>query len=277
MTLRILTILLTSFLASSTWAYVPPYAMILARTADLHGKGAYVIEQDVIYKTNTEQQSLHETWTVLDENHLKVNFEGIGPLKSAIKGSFIYDSSQKFANEPGQPLKTRRPGEDFIEQFLHFRSSKNIRPHFVQLHMAPPESLRDGAQLKSEGPLDYAPESYVQLARLKGEIVWAICRSPEIEMHPAAFIEQDEFLIKRLRLLSHNTVDFEDYVKYEGGFFYPKQILYKWKDRTVTVQTKSVRHLGNTIKAKELFNTRAVPATQFIGGDILKDFYLRFR
>lgn len=255
-------------------AYVPPYAMILSRTAENHGRGVFVIEQDVTYRSSTDTQVVHETWTVLDEYHMRLSFHGVGALKDVVHGSYVYENHARIANEDG--LKNHHVGEDWVEPFFHFRFSKNIRPRIVQLKMAPADSVKDRPPLKSDGPPDYDPEPYVQLARQNGMVSWAIAKPEEGPEGPGLWIEQDQFVVTKLKLPTKSVVEAADYAKYDGGIYLPRLRTYTWNDKMVTVQVRSVRSLGPA-KSKDLFSAKNLPESQFAASDILKDFYLRFR
>ena len=117
-------------------AYIPEYATITSRAADQHGRGAFQIEQDVTYQRDSESYTVKETWTVLNENNMRVTLEGRGPLRGLVQGTMVFDGNQKTFND-GKSLRNQRLGEDWLEPFLHFRSSKYLRARLVNLKVAP--------------------------------------------------------------------------------------------------------------------------------------------
>jgi hypothetical protein len=264
------------FLSFSAWAYIPPYSMIMTRTAENHGRGTYVIEQDVVYKvSDSDKQVVHETWTVTDEAHMRLNFEGVGALKDAVKGTIVYENHTRILNENGGN-KTQRLGDDWLEPFFHYRYSKNMRGRLVQLKIAPPESLREEAPLKADGPPDYTPPSFVRLSRLNGMVTWSVEKTPNSPDQPGIWIQQDQFVVNRVRVANKDSVDADDYVKYDGGFYAPRIRTYHWNDRNVVVQLKNVKSLG-TKAGKATSSTTGLVPFQFSGSDVIRDFYLRFR
>jgi len=266
--------ILILIVSNSAWAYIPPYSMIVSRTAENHGRGTYVIDQDVIYKSENENQIVHETWTVSDENHMRLTFQGLGSLKDVIKGTIVYENQTRVVKE-GSGNKSQRLGEDWVEPFFYFRASKTMRNRLVQLKIAPPDSLREDVPLKSEGDPMYTPPPFIRLAKLNGMVTWAIEKTAGVQDQPAIWIEQDQFVVSRLRTPSKDSVDAADYGKYENGFYAPRLRTYHWNDRSVTVQIKNIKSLGAS--AKGVVSTVGLTPFQFSGSDAIRDFYLRFR
>lgn len=272
--IRIFLFATLALLSISASAYIPPYSMILSRVAENHGRGNYVIEQDVIYKSDVDTQTVREIWTVIDENRMKVSFQGLGNLKDVVKGVFIYDGSNRTASE-GAGVKTRKVGEDWSEPFFHFRYSKPMRNKLVNMKFAPNESLRESAPMKSDGPPNYTPESFLKLARQNGMVAWSLSRNDGAES-PELWIGQDQFVITRVRMPSRSQIDAEEFAKHDGGLYFPRTRTYKWNSKQVTVQVRSIKSLGSA-KIKNFTSTANLTPFQFSGGDVLKEFYLRFR
>jgi hypothetical protein len=262
-------------LCLSAQAYSPPYTMILSRTAENHGRGTFVIEDEVAYRDGTNLQLVRETWTVLDENRMKVSFEGEGALKDQIKGSFIYENRNRLSNETGA-TKPRRLTENWLEPLFYFKSSKTMRSRLVQLKFAPPESLKDRPVIKPSGGADFEPESYVKLTREKGMVAWAISKDFDSHSSPELWVEQDQFVVTKIRQDASASIDADDYAKFDGGLYFPRSRTYHWNDKTVTIQLLSIKSLG-TSKGKDPLAASSLSPFRFSGSDPLKEFYLRFR
>lgn len=262
-------------ISSAAFAYIPPYSMIMSRTAENHGRGTYVLDQDVTYKTENDSQTVHEVWTIVDENHMRLAFQGVGPLKDVVKGAILYENHTRIVNE-GSGNKTQKLGEDWVEPLFFFRYSKNMRARLVQMKISPPESLREEAPLKADTDTpNYIPPSFVRLAKLNGMVTWEIQRNGSNADQPALWIEQDQFVVSKVRTPMKDTVEANDYVKYDNGFYAPKQRVYRWNDRSVSVQLKTVKSLGSA--SKGVMTTTGLTPFQFSGSDAIRDFYLRFR
>jgi hypothetical protein len=268
--MRSLLLILSTLFSVTALAYAPPYTLILSRVAENHGHGAFVIDQDVTFHSDTDL-TIHETWTIFDENHMKLVFQGVGPLKDSVKGTFVYDGSNRVSNDAGAGAKSHHVGEDWAESLFAFRFSKAMRNHLVAMKIAPPESVKEPAPLKSDGPPDYAPEWFVKLVRDNGKVSWAITKAAGDDP-PELCIEQDQFVVSRIRFPSKSVIDADDYGKFDNGLYFPRKRTYKFGGKTVVVNVHSVKALGN-IKMKD---TAVVPF-QIAAGDVFKEFYLRFR
>jgi hypothetical protein len=113
------------------------------------------------------------------------------------------------------------------------------------------------------------------LARLNGIITWAIEKSTGSVDQPAIWIEQDQFVVSKVRTPIKDSVEAADYAKYENGFYAPRTRVYRWNERFVTAQVKAVRSLGSNTKG--VMATAGLTPFQFSGSDAIREFYLRFR
>jgi hypothetical protein len=276
-----LTFLFALLLSCATsFAYIPEYSLIASHAADQHGKGTYLIEQEVTYRKDTEAYTVKETWLVNGENNMRVTLEGRGPLKGLVQGTMIIDGSQKYFFEPtANGLRQQKLGEEWLEPLFHFRSSKYLRSRLVSLKVAPPESLHDRNPLSSEGDPEYQAPSYLRLSRVGGTIAWAIGMPATTAPRPALWLEQDQFVLRKYRGNSQIVVHANDYQKYEDGLWYPKQRIYNFGPYIVEVQTLQVKSLG---KGKDdRFRTNSLSAARDVvklpDAPGLKEFYSRFR
>src|SRR4051812_38777653 len=62
-------------------AYIPEFGLIVSHAAEQHGKGLYLVDQEVTYRRDAEAYTVKETWIVSDEGNLRVTLEGRGALK----------------------------------------------------------------------------------------------------------------------------------------------------------------------------------------------------
>ena len=83
-----------------SYAYIPEYALLANHAADQHGKGSFLIEQEVTYRKDAETFTVKETWLVSNENRMRLTLEGRGPLKGLVQGTILYAGSHKFFFDP---------------------------------------------------------------------------------------------------------------------------------------------------------------------------------
>lgn len=270
--------------ASTSFAFVPEYSTIASRAADQHGKGAYLIEQEVTLKREGEPLTVKETWVVNGESQLRLTFEGKGALKGLVQGSIVYDSSQKYFIDPNtQRLMSQRFSEDWLEPLFHFRSGKYLRNRLVSLKITPADALRDRPGLSPEGDVKYEPPPFLRLSRVGGTVAWAIGvpPSPANPNPPALWVEQDEFVVRKVRLPNQTQLKADDYSKFEEGLLFPRQRSYAFNKAHVEVKTVSVKSLGRLKPDDSRFKNNSLIATKdaikLPEAEALKEFYSRFR
>ncbi len=273
-------LILSGFTFSSvSFAYIPEYSLITSRAADQHGKGGYQIEQEVTFRRDAESYTVKETWTVLNENNMRVTIEGRGPLRGLVQGTIIFEGAQK-SFISGTALKNQRLGEDWLEPLLHFRSSKYLRSRLVNLKVAPSESLRDRGPIETDGAAKYEPVSFVRLSRSGGAVNYAIGISPTVGIGPTIWIEQDQFVVRKFRGASQAVMKADNYAKFDDKMWYPRALTYNFGTFNVSVNVTSVKSLGKLTAADNRFKTGSLGpanALKLPDSDALREFYSRFR
>jgi hypothetical protein len=272
-------LLLAFFFSCMSFAYIPEYSSIASRTADQHGRGSFLIVQDVIFHKDGEAFTVRETWMVNNESSLRVTLEGRGPLKGLVQGTLVYDGSQKYFTDGS--TRSQRLGEDWLEPLFYFRSSKYFRNRLVSLKVTPQESLRDRAPLASDGDIKYEPPGFIRLSRVGGAVAWEIGMPPSTGVHPEIWIEQDQFVVRKFRGPDQVVIKADDYNKYDDGFYFPRQRSYTFGNYTVGVETIQVKSLGKLKPSDPRFRAGSLTAARdglkLPDADGLREFYSRFR
>lgn len=269
---------------ASAWAYIPEYSMIASRTADNHGKGTYLIEQDVTIKKEAEAFTVRETWLVNGENSMRVSLEGRGPLKGLVSGTILFEGNSK-AYYDGSSVRTQKLGEEWLEPLFHFRNSKYFRSRLVSLKVAPQESLKDRNPLPSDvdpKEVKYEAPNFLRLSRVGGTVTWAIGLNPAGGGEsPTLWLEQDQFHVRKYKSLNQTVLRADDYAKYEDTFFFPRSRTYQFSGFTVTVTTVKVQTAPKPVGKDTRFQNATLAANKetlkLPDVDGLRDFFLRFR
>jgi len=269
--------------ACMSFAYIPEYSLIASRTADQHGKGSYLIEQDVNFRKEGETFTVHETWLINSENSMRVTFEGRGPLKGLVQGTYVYEGDRKYFIDParGNGALVQRLTDDWLEPFFVFRNSKWFRNRLVALKVAPADSLHDRAALSSDGDPQYTAPSFVHLSRVGGDVAWAIGLPPSTGTHPTMWVEQDQFVVSKYHGADNVVMKASEYNKYDDGFWYPRMRTFTFGNYTIDVQTVQVRTLGKLRADDARFRSSGLNAqrdgVRLPDPEALKEFYARFR
>jgi hypothetical protein len=279
--MNLLCLLLTPALS---FAYIPEYSLLATHAADQHGRGAYLIEQDVTFRKDSDALTVKETWLVLDEHHMRVTLEGRGPLKGIVQGTLVFDGSHKyFIDSSG--ARNQRLGEDWLEPLFHFRNPKYFRSRLVSLKVTPNESLTDRPPLSisddkrsGDDKPNYQAPNFIHLARVGGDVSWAIGVPAG---RATLWLEQDQFVLRKYRSGDQLAVRADDYMKFDQGFWYPRKVSYTFGPYAVDINTLQVRSLGKLRPDDVRFKSSGLnvsrDALRLPEAEALKEFYSRFR
>lgn len=245
-----LTLLLSTVFSVVAWAYIPPYWMIMSRTAESHGKGMYMIDQDVIFPGEAEPYIVNEKWYVLSEGNLRVEVTGRRELQGKINLVYIYDENRRhFIDEAGQRKALRTPGE-FFEPLFHFRFSKSIKPYLVAQKIAPAESLKSEPHKYNPKETGAPPEeNFLRLGRIDGTVAYVIGLPtlPNNEnQNPGLWIEQDQFTVRQVRYPSQLKVTAKRYETFSQGFKFPREREVQFNNATIRIVTNSVNGIASS-------------------------------
>ncbi len=269
MSQSIFSILIFSLILSAnvSWAHIPEAQMIMSRTAENHGRGVYEIEQDVVFQVEPEPITVRETWLVDGENSLRLKAEGRGPLAGRFYYSALYKGKQRFISQGAQTKAGRMPS-DWFEHFFNFRYSKNLRQWLTEWKMID----------------NKASESSLRLARVGGSIAYAFgdaAQSGQSTLPAGLWVEQDQFVVRKLRLPSQVTIRADDYVRYPLALYLGRNKTISWDKYSVQVRVNQVQSFGRSkdkAQLLELARFRTEKASQELPEiEVLKEFYTRFR
>jgi hypothetical protein len=278
----LLSFVFASILTGSAFAYIPPARMILQRTAENSGSGVYTIEQEVQFTNGQDALFLKETWQVENDRVLKVTVSGTKDLKDQIKMQFLYNGGQRWTLNNGRT--SQRISEDFFEKYFHFRTADYFGNALIQAHILPPGALAKKPLPKNVENMKYEPESFVRLSRT-GTVVNYAFGTPSPEegaLNPGIWIEQDQFLVRKLRLPSQVEVTADNYNPYARGLNFPKTRVVRWGQNSVTMRligiTAHKGPAGNTFQAGALdTNLKLDGLAGQPAKDVVLEFYSRFR
>lgn len=282
--LLLLGLLFMGLLSSPAIAYIPDYHMIMSRLAENNGRGTYEIEQEILFPADPEPLRVKETWIIGGEYDMSVTLSGVGPLKGLIQGRIVYDKGSKYFVADKKLMKAKL-SSDWWQPFFHFRYSKNIKPLLVSLNIAPPESLQDRKITKVDQKTTYTPQDFLRLSRTGGVINYTIGTpsSPESSSAaPGLWIQQDMFLIRKLRLPSQVLVSADDYSRYSRHQWLPKKTTVEWDQNHAQILLSRVDALNSKDKRTQLLNPKSLsennnPELQLPDQATIKEFYQRFR
>lgn len=245
--------------SSMAFGFVPPIAFILEKSAKTTGKEIIAIEQEVHFEAAGEEATIKETWLVEGDKNLKLTAFGHGAFKQNINFTAIYNGKFRtiFA---GKSRQTTGLTSDFFQKYLFIRSAASFNNYLNDLSISPE----------------------VRLSRVDGRVGYAIGKPTESKYKPQVWIDQDEFMVRKIRLPSETEVLLSDYVEFKPGFFIARTQVITWGGITATVKVMKV-----TPKPKETLNafypqyldipSEITFAQQTPMTEVINSFFKRFR
>lgn len=275
------------FLITPAHAYIPPYWMIMSRTADNHGKNTYLVNQDVQFSHGDESFVVNERWTITNENSMRLEVTGKQQLKDQIKLTYIYQNGKRYFLDETGAKKSEKISADFFEPYFHFRASKNIKPMLVAQGIAPAVSLKsDQHRYSAKNPTPQA-EPYVRLSRSGGVINYAVGNPTPVSSEaasPGIWIEQDQFVIRKLRLQSSLEIVAQKYVNFSNGLWLPQSRQVSWAGQSIQIILNGANSLANSSQLKSslepssLSDAKSPVGPMILPNDqIIREFYSRMR
>lgn len=267
------TILVSLLLFTSiSSAYMLPTKIILHKTAENAGSGVYQIDQEVQFTNGSETLNLKETWLIENDRTMRVTVSGTKDLQSQIQMQFVYNGGQKYSQVGGK--QSQKISADFLEKFLNFRSSDIFANSLVNLKIIP-------ANYSAKKDT----ENFVRLSRAGGVVNYAFGEPTPAQQedgNPGIWIEQDQFVIRKLRLPTQAEMTADNYTQFAKGLNYPRQRSIRWGENTVNIRLISASaKAGSTAN---LFQPSSLETNSKLDGlnnlpikETVLEFYSRFR
>ncbi|WII72708.1 hypothetical protein QJS83_02340 [Bdellovibrio sp. 22V] len=275
---------LALFLSSISSAYILPTRTILQKTVENSGSGIYAIEQEVQFSNGEETLSVKETWLIDSDRTMRLTVTGGKDLANTFKLQYLYNGNQRFSLVNNE-RKGEKVSEDFLEKFLNFRSTDIFANNLVHYKMMPVGALQKKPTPKTGADFKHEPESWVRYSRTGGVVNYALGVATPTELegnYPGIWIEQDQFVVRKLRLPSQVEMSANNYNQFARGLSYPRQRTIRWGNNTVTIRLISASARPQTAVA--LFQPSSLDSNLKWDGiqslpakDVVTEFYSRFR
>ncbi len=270
------------FAATTAHAYIPTSQTILSRLARNDGKGVYSIEQEVVFRTETEPLVVHEHWLVENGESMRLTVTPVKGSQDTWKFETVYMDGKKYFRNADGRLMSQVYGHEFIEAFWHFRSARSLLDALLKHHLVPAHFGREHKIGKLEN-YHYTPDPDINLVRSNGVVSWFLGEPTPAsaeKANPGIWIEQDAFLLRRLRLPSQAEVTADRFVPTSGGLKFPHERTVTWDTNSVSIRTISVKGAHESsakqldpnkigLGEKSVLRLPEVPQ--------MKEFYSRFR
>lgn len=275
------------FFTSAAQAYIPPYWMIMSRTADNHGLGLFQVDQDVIFNHGDEPFVVNERWIIQSENAMRVEVTGKKQLQDRLRLTYVYQNGRRYYVDENGVRRSEPVTDNFLEAYFHFRYSKFIKPILVRQDIAPAVSLKSEPHHYSQKRPRPEPEPYVRLSRTGGVVNYAIgtpTPPSASDPYPGLWIEQDQFYIRKIRLRSLVEVSANNYASYGKGLWFPKERQITWSGQSAKVTLNRAVSIAPTTTVKAALESSSLnfgkdPKLSRVLPDdkVIQTFYTQFR
>jgi hypothetical protein len=252
---------LTSTVSSVSQASVPSDKTIFSRLARHSGKGAYVIEQEVQFRSLSEPVILRERWVVNGGEVLRVSANSPKSATEQYRFEAVYRDGKRTLSDGKGGTRAATLSQEFIEPYSHYRTGRSFVEALVFSRILPTSALKE----KTKPP---------RLGRSNGVITWIFGEPTPVDagkLNPSAWVEQDAFVMRRLRFPSQAEVSFDNPSSYANGLRLARDRTVTWENNTVTIRVLSVK------PTSEPSSTSSLAAAKLPDAGPVKEFYSRFR
>ena len=248
-------------------AYIPHYSTLLSKLANLQGRGNYIFEQEVVFKTSSNDVTLIEKWYVTKNRRFRVDVS----LKKGNQDVFriLYIKKYKIFQNEKQKVVRKPIGSYHIEMPFHLRNAERLASLFFNWRVAP---LKEKKRKEGQG---FDP--FVKLSRRQGVVQYEVGTKK-----PRLWLEQDEFVIREWLWSSGARLIARDYASHPGNLFFPSRRIFRWASYEVIIDVKKVERVKEL--SKKLFQESVLNKKAFHLKDVsdsdqdqIRDFYRNFR
>lgn len=265
-------------------AYIIPTRMILQRTSENAGSGIYAIEQEVQFANGEDTIHLKETWLIDSDRTMRLTVTGTKELQNTFKLQFVYAGGQRWSIVNNN-RHSDKMSEDFLEKFLNFRNPEVMAQSLAHYKMIPANAYNRKPSAKTGAEFKYEPESWVRYSRTGGVPNYALGIATPVDQaagNPGIWVEQDQFVIRKLRLPNQVEMTADNYNQFAKGLYYPRQRTIRWGNNTVNIRLISAS--ARPASANNLFQPSSLDSNLKLDGleglaakEAIIEFYSRYR
>lgn len=263
------------------FAYIPHSHFILEKTAESHGKGSYVVQQEVVFQNSKERLVIQETWTV--EDGVKMHLEAKGP---GIHFSAKYDYKYRYFMNDKNNMVKQQLGSEFFENIFYLQEARDLARRIYNANILGKEILSPQRRFYNLSQIEYKGQDFIRLSRQDGKIAYAFGEVSESNTPPlpaGLWIHQDDFQVIKIRFPSQVSVVASEYDVYSNKLQLPKERMIEWgqnKTPIRLIRVSSVRLKGDSKLKTSLNKVSGLSQITFGQSSLtsaVEEFYKRFR
>lgn len=269
-------------IACSGHAYVPNSQFIFNRLTAQHGKGTYVIEDEVSIHEGSETAVIRENWIVVDGGEMRVMAQGDG-----IRAFRILKKGRLFWVDDTGSERSSDLSPDAYMKALIMRTPVEEKRVFFTWGILPPDVFKEKKLPKEAKDIEVATEPFARLARVGGTIAVAYGKPSPVSgpPGPGVWIEQDQFVIRKMRTPDGAEIFLNDYGTFSRGLVFPKSQSVTFDNHTAQIRVLKITASELSADYKRQFDLAWLrgrsdvrstwPPTAL--GPVIQEFYRRFR
>jgi hypothetical protein len=253
--------------------------MILDKLIENNTTGPILYEQEVAISGFGSTATLKETWYVENENVMAVLVQGERELKDKVQ--FVIQYSGKRRTSSASFIKaSENISSDFFEPIFFMKSQQKMMPYIINTGVVGPEIQSSSNFQKQKELFVHTPEPFVRLGRMAGVVAYVISGSTGIDAkQPGLWIEQDQFLLRRIRNAKKTEMSIEKWGNYTRGWKLPKERSFVWEDKTAAVKMLEARVPQTNMKSL-IAKVQEIRSTDYESSKekpLVEEFYLKLR
>ncbi len=264
-------------------AFIPSSKTIVGRLTHNNGKGAYTIDQDVMFRTSTDPVILHEHWVVENGENMRVTVSSPKASTEAYHFDAIYRGGNRLASDFHGGFHNAPVSGEFIETFFHQRSTHGFLEALVHSGVLPPSIMRERPHTGKDEELKLLPEPLVRLGRYGGVVDYVLGEATPVNASaasPGVWIDQDAFFLRRLRFASDAEVVASNPMQ-ANSLKLPRERTVSWDGNSVLIRVISVKSIPSS-KTGAFLNSNSLTSADAKAARLpeqaqVKEFYTRFR
>ena len=269
---------------TSAWAWIPPARFILSREVQNAVDGAFQLDQEVTLRGADRDLRFIESWIVQNESSFRLNVTGVAETQN-VKFSVIYIGGERFISA-NLNEKTQMP-QALNEKYFFARKLDTLAHYLLEEKILPPGGVAKKVMPKKVEDITWPTEFFVKLARIGGGTAWAIGSQAPVgsqNQAPLIWIEQDQFLIRKMRFLGGGELRAERYENYSKRFLLPSSRTLNWGKNEAKIQILKVSLKPAAAQAPQLLKPVSLPVNRPrialsnpLEAQLVEEFYQRYR
>lgn len=256
--IKILTLFVVILSCTPGFSYIPSAKTVLDRVVKRHGSGAYQVEQDVTFSSNlinSENTILRERWIIKDSTTMYLIVMGTREMKGKIFFERLYKNGRVYYYSSSGKWVSKKRSSNFIESFFHFRSAEKMARVLKKQEILPASFYLKPQEPETLEEAGYVYEDFSRLSRYGGVVNYNYGRpSTGKSIFSGIWIEQDQFVLRKLRLKSGLEMTADNYSRHARNIYFPKKRHVLFKNHQYGIELISLKNRVFGPKTKKTFS-----------------------